>query len=163
MLDIAESSGDNFPLATTHSRILRSTLRHLTWLLLIGLITACGSSTPTILSGVVAEEEETLPAGTSKSYPFTVNIANQIEPALIASLGTLDANREVTALVLTETNYALWESAEPYNAQFESPISGSDISVLIDISDAYRLVISNRSGTSPVTYQIAATLFWQAP
>jgi dTDP-4-dehydrorhamnose 3,5-epimerase-like enzyme len=52
-------------------------------------------------------------------------------------------------------------SGETYTPRFEAVSTGNDINIGIDTSCSYRLVISNRDGTIPVTYGIKADVFWQ--
>tara|TARA_B100000700_G_C14437129_1_gene575345 strand:+ start:232 stop:423 length:192 start_codon:yes stop_codon:yes gene_type:complete len=62
-----------------------------------------------------------------------------------------------------ESDFAQWEAGQPYTTAFEATTTGCDVSVLFDTSDDYRLVISNRTGTTSTACGILANVFWQNP
>ena len=135
-------------------------MRRLYVLLLISLSLACGNSISPVEQAVVASEENTLPVGASRSHPFTIDLDTMIAPALLATVGPLNG-ASVVVLVLSEAEFALWDAGETYAPRFETVSTGNDMNIGIDTSGNYRLVISNRDGTIPVTYGIQADVFWQ--
>jgi hypothetical protein len=124
------------------------------------LIVACGSTAPIVTGAILIDEQRTLGPGESQDFIFTIDTATQTDPALLINIGTSSDGSGIGVLVLTEANFALWEASEPYTAQFETETNGSDITVRLSLSGAYRLVISNRAGSASATYGLLAEVFW---
>ena len=132
-------------------------------LVLAGLVVACGSTTPDVTEGVLAEEQVTLAPGEFRAYPFRINTTTQINADLLITIGTEDPLLPVEVLVLTEPDLPEWQASRPYLPVLETSTGGADLSVRLRISDNYRLVISNREQTVATTYSIIADIFWEAP
>ena len=138
-------------------------MHRLTLMLVTLFVAACGSETPQVLQGRIAEDIATLSPGESKSYPFNINLKHQVDPALIVGVGSTDEASNLDVIVLTEPEFQLYDSGQTFTPRFSTTTPGSDLNILINIAGDYRLVVSNPSDVTPVQYVLIADIFWQEP
>lgn len=128
-------------------------------------LVGCGSSPvdPVLYGAPIADGVVTVEPGSFVFYPFTVDPAQMIEPAVVGALTvTGGGTGTVSLLVLSADNFELWKNGGTYASVFASDqIPGGNFEIPIPAAGSYQLIFSNAADlTAQKSVDVIASLYF---